>query len=119
MTKKKIKELCEEAKAVEKGQVAPGRVWRVTKRPDGTYERIQEDPEAYRLERAAKSQEEPFALKVRRKLGVSQDRFAKLLGISAATVRNWEQGRRQPTGAAKVLLRVAVKNPKAILAAAA
>jgi hypothetical protein len=56
MTKKRIKELSEEAKSVKKGQVAAGRVWRVTKKPDGTYERIQEDPEAYRLERTAKNQ---------------------------------------------------------------
>lgn len=45
--------------------------------------------------------------------------FSKLLGISAATVRNWEQSRRQPTGAAKVPLRVAVKHPEVVLAAAA
>ncbi len=38
-------------------------------------------------------------------------------GISPATVRNWEQGRRQPTGAVRVLLRVAAKHPKAVLEA--
>ena len=38
-------------------------------------------------------------------------------GISLATLRNWEQGRRQPTGAVRVLLRVAAKHPKAVLEA--
>jgi putative transcriptional regulator len=52
---------------------------------------------------------------VRRGLGLSQMRFAALLGISVATVRNWEQGRRRPEGAARVLLRVAERNPEAVL----
>lgn len=43
--------------------------------------------------------------KARRKLGMSQDRFAASFGVSVATVRNWEQGRRRPEGAARVLLR--------------
>ena len=57
--------------------------------------------------------------RARAKLGLSQTRFASLLGISTSTLRNWEQGRRQPTGAAKVLLRVATLHPKAVLDAAA
>jgi len=52
---------------------------------------------------------------IRKKYGLSQDKFAKLLGISVATLRNWEQGRRQPDGPAKVLLRVAAKHPEAVL----
>jgi putative transcriptional regulator len=57
--------------------------------------------------------------KARASLGLSQHKFAALLGISAATLKNWEQGRRQPTGAAKVLLRVAKRHPKIVLQAAA
>jgi putative transcriptional regulator len=41
------------------------------------------------------------------------------LGISSSTLKNWEQGRRRPTGAAKVLLRVAKRHPKIVLEAAA
>lgn len=52
---------------------------------------------------------------IRKKYGLSQDKFAKLLGISVATLRNWEQGRRKPEGAAIVLLRVAAKHPEAVL----
>ena len=52
---------------------------------------------------------------IRKKYGLSQDKFAKLLGISVGTLRNWEQGRRKPEGPARVLLRVAAKHPKAVL----
>lgn len=54
---------------------------------------------------------------IRAKLRLSQKAFSSAFGISAATLRNWEQGRRQPTGAARVLLRVAAKHPKAVLEA--
>ena len=57
--------------------------------------------------------------RVRTRLGLSQSKFAALLGISANTLKNWEQGRRQPTGAAKVLLRVAARHPKIVLEGAA
>jgi putative transcriptional regulator len=52
---------------------------------------------------------------IRRHLGLSQQKFAELLGISPATLRNWEQGRRKPEGAARVLLCVAAKHPEAVL----
>ncbi len=54
---------------------------------------------------------------IRAKLQLSQTAFSAAFGISPATLRNWEQGRRQPTGAARVLLRVAAKHPKAVLEA--
>lgn len=53
--------------------------------------------------------------KIREQYGLSQDKFATLMGISVATLRNWEQGRRKPEGAARVLLRVASKHPEALL----
>ena len=53
--------------------------------------------------------------KVREKLGVSQPMFARLLGISERTLQNWEQGRRTPTGPAKVLLKVAARHAKLLL----
>ena len=46
---------------------------------------------------------------------LTQKEFAALLGISTATLRNWEQGRRTPEGPAMALLRVAQKHPKAVL----
>lgn len=51
---------------------------------------------------------------VRRKLGMSQDRFARSFGVSAATVRNWEQGRRRPEGPARVLLAIIDREPNAV-----
>lgn len=58
---------------------------------------------------------EPDVKRIREQYGLTQDRFARLIGISVATLRNWEQGRRRPEGAARVLLRVAAKHPKAVL----
>lgn len=52
---------------------------------------------------------------IRKKYGLSQDKFAKLLGISVGTLRNWEQGRRKPEGAARVLLKIAAKHPEVVL----
>jgi putative transcriptional regulator len=54
---------------------------------------------------------------VRAKLGKSQAEFALLIGVSVATLRNWEQGRRIPEGPARALLRVAAHNPRAVVAA--
>lgn len=51
---------------------------------------------------------------VRAKLGASQSEFALMIGVSVATLRNWEQGRRTPDGPALALLRVAARNPAAV-----
>jgi putative transcriptional regulator len=59
--------------------------------------------------------DEPNVKTIRRRFKLSQPKFAGLLGISVGTLRNWEQGRRQPEGAARVLLLVAAKHPDAIL----
>ena len=61
---------------------------------------------------------DPLEVKaVRRKLKVSQIQFAHLIGVSAATLRNWEQGRTYPEGAARALLKVAAKRPDIVLSA--
>jgi DNA-binding transcriptional regulator YiaG len=49
---------------------------------------------------------------IRRFVGLTQVRFAQALGISVSTLRNWEQGRRSPEGAAIALLRIAVRHPR-------
>lgn len=51
---------------------------------------------------------------VREKLRASQTEFALMIGVSVATLRNWEQGRRTPDGPALALLRVAARNPRAV-----
>lgn len=58
-----------------------------------------------------------FARGVRERLGFSQAEFAERIDVSLETIRNWEQGKRRPTGAAKALLKVLNKAPKAALAA--
>lgn len=52
---------------------------------------------------------------LREQFGLSQDKFAHLVGISVGTLRNWEQGRRKPEGPARVLLRIASRHPEALL----
>ena len=54
---------------------------------------------------------------IREKLRVSQNEFAHLIGVSANTIQNWEQGRRKPEGPAITLLRITERNPKAVLEA--
>jgi putative transcriptional regulator len=54
---------------------------------------------------------------IRERLKTTQDEFAMLIGVSVATLRNWEQGRRKPDGPALALLRVAARNPKAVVSA--
>ena len=52
---------------------------------------------------------------IRERTGLSQSRFAQLLGVSVRTLQDWEQGRRAPSGAARTLLLIAQKNPKALV----
>jgi putative transcriptional regulator len=59
--------------------------------------------------------EVPQAAEARSRVGLSQQDFARLLGVSARTLQDWEQGRREPTGAAKTLLRLAVSHPEVLL----
>ncbi len=84
-----LKQSLHEANLIKRGQLKPGRVYQV-------------DPES-------------DIVRVRGKLGLSQSKFAAILGISADTLQNWEQGRRRPTGPAKVLLKIAAHYPEVLL----
>jgi len=57
----------------------------------------------------------PPVASIRERTGLSQARFAELLGVSMRTLQEWEQGRRAPSGAARTLLLIAAKNPGALL----
>lgn len=59
--------------------------------------------------------EVPNVAEIREKVGLSQSRFATLLGVSVRTLQDWEQGRRAPSGAARTLLLVAHRNPRVLL----
>ena len=58
-------------------------------------------------------------ISARKKSGLSQTEFAKLLGVSVRTLQEWEQGRRQPSGAAKTLIAIAERRPEVLREAAA
>ncbi len=58
-----------------------------------------------------------FARGVRKRLGLTQLEFSHCIDVSLDTIRNWEQGKRRPTGAAKALLKVLDKAPEAALLA--
>ncbi|HEY5913510.1 MAG TPA: NadS family protein [Verrucomicrobiae bacterium] len=84
-----LKQSLREANLIKRGQLKPGRVFHVNPESD--------------------------IVRVRGKLGLSQPKFAAILGISADTLQNWEQGRRTPTGPAKVLLKIAARHPEVLL----
>ena len=63
--------------------------------------------------RTTKATLSPIA-QARNRLGMSQSELATLMGVSTRTLQDWEQGRRKPTGAAQMLLRVAIAHPEAL-----
>ncbi len=85
-----LKQSLKEIAAIRRGKLAPGKV----------------------TEMGA-----PDAKSVRAKVGLSQNEFAQLIGVKVATLRNWEQHRRQPTGPAAALLTIVEKEPEAALRA--
>ena len=84
-----LKQSLREASLIRRGQLKPGRRFRVNPKSN--------------------------IVRVRSELGLSQSKFAAILGISPDTLQNWEQGRRTPTGPAKVLLKIAEKHPEVLL----
>lgn len=58
-------------------------------------------------------------VRVRLKSGLSQAQFAAVLGVSKRTLEQWEQGRREPSGAAQTLLKIAERYPEVLLEVAA
>jgi putative transcriptional regulator len=116
MNKERFEELRDairQAQAVRRGEAAPSRVWSVTRNGSGKLHRRQLDAKEYQSERRAEWENTVAATRTRMRL--SQNKFAELLGISVKTLHNWEQGRRKPTGAARVLLRVATRHPEIVL----
>jgi putative transcriptional regulator len=105
-----LRESVRQGGAVLRGVREPSRVYEVTARGHG---QTSARKGGERTGTAANGMPDVGALRIRFKL--SQAKFAALLGISAATVRNWEQGRRMPEGPARVLLQVAERYPEAVL----
>jgi putative transcriptional regulator len=95
--------------ALPKGRVNKHRLDATSER-DIALQLVADDAEA--MQDAAK-----FARRVRKRLGLSQLEFSHRIDVSLETIRNWEQGKRRPTGAAKALLKVLDKAPEAALSA--
>ena len=91
------------------GRIDPTRVDATTEE-DIAAQQAEDEAEAMRD--AAK-----FARRVRKRLGLSQAELSQRIDVSIETIRNWEQGKRCPTGPAKALLKVLDKAPEAALAA--
>jgi putative transcriptional regulator len=117
MKRRTIAELVRVKERMERGETTPARVWEVTRGKDGKIQRRQLDTEQYRRQQQAEW--DNTVAGTRSKLRLTQNQFATLLGISVKTLHNWEQGRRKPTGAARVLLRMASRHPELVLEEAA
>lgn len=111
MKKREIEEILSEARAMDRGEIAPARVWEVTKRPDGKVLRKTLNPETYRQAQAREWKAKTQAAKIRREINLTQTAFARMLGVSLGTVRKWERGMIEPSGAARTLLKIAAKYP--------
>lgn len=81
-----------------------------TTEADLAVQQAQDDAEA--MQDAAR-----FVRRVRQRLGLTQQEFARRIDVPLDTIRNWEQGKRHPTGAARALLKVLDRVPKAALGA--
>ena len=93
-----------EAVAISKGEQSPARRTVLSFNKDG-------QPTVLSQETAVT----PDVKQIREKLDLSQSEFARLIKVSVRTLQNWEQGNRQPTGPAEVLLELVSKSPKIVL----
>ena len=105
--------------ALMKGERAPSRVFRIEQSPDGTFSRVAVDPESQRRKSAKAWATKSEVAKVRHSLGLTQEAFADLLGIGLSTLRSWEQNKREPSGAARMLITIALKHPEVLQEAVA
>jgi DNA-binding transcriptional regulator YiaG len=117
MKRATIRELIERKDRIERGEATPAAVWEVKPDGKGGFVRRKLDPKSFQREQ--KKAWDRSVAATRQKLGLSQSGFAELLGISVRTLHHWEQGTRKPSGAARVLLKVAEKHPEIVLKAAA
>jgi putative transcriptional regulator len=117
MQSRSLKEMMAAKDKLVRGEATPARVWEVRADGKGGFTRRAMDPKSFR--RAQKAAWDKSIAATREKMGLSQSRFARLLGISVRTLHHWEQGSRIPSGAAQVLIRVAARHPEALLDAEA
>jgi putative transcriptional regulator len=117
MKSRSIEEMMAAKEKMARGTGTPANVWEVRADGKGGFTRRAIDSKSFR--RAQKMAWDKSIAATREKIGLSQSRFARLLGISVRTLHHWEQGSRTPSGAAQVLLRIAATHPEALLESAA
>lgn len=100
--------------ALELEERTPSRVFRIEKRSDGTFSRVAMNPEYQRRKSAKAWEAKSEVAKVRQSLDLTQETFADLLGIGLSTLRSWEQKKREPSGAARMLISIALKHPEVL-----
>jgi DNA-binding transcriptional regulator YiaG len=115
MKKTELKDIARQATAVSRGEIKAARVTRIEVLPDGNVTEIVVDAEDFRKMRSAAWDQKTEAARIRHRLGMTQPEFAALLGIPIATLRKWEIGPSQPSGAARTLLRLAEKHPDLVV----
>jgi len=82
--------------------------------PDGSFRRLVTRKDGIIEKDEIIPADRTLVAEARSKTGLSQEKFAELLGISPRTLRDWEHGRRSPSGAARTLLRIAAKHPEVL-----
>lgn len=116
MKPRSLTEMIAAKQRIERGETVPARVWEIVSDARGSRIRRPVNPRTFQKRQQADWQ--TAVADTRQKLGLSQSQFAELLGISLRTLHHWEQGTRQPSGAAQVLLKIAGTHPEIVLAAA-
>ena len=111
MKKSELKAIGRKAVAIARGDKRAARVTRLEVMPDGRVIETEVDAESFRKKLAVTWNAKTEAAKIRLALGMTQPEFAKLLGIPVATLRKWEIGPTQPSGAARTLLLLAAEHP--------
>jgi len=102
-------------KSIDKGkQVEWARKTQFLPQPDGSLRRLVTRKDGTVEKDEIIPADRSLVAEARSKTGLSQEKFAALLGISPRTLRDWEHGRRTPSGAAKTLLRIAAKHPEVL-----
>ncbi len=118
MKKTELKAMSRKAAAVGRGEIRAARVTRIEVLPNGNVAEIEVNPEDFRKLRASAWEAKTEAARIRQRLGMTQPEFAALLGIPIATLRKWEIGPSQPSGAARTLLLLAETHPDLVKEAA-
>lgn len=110
----KARKIMETMLAGENAPVKAVRKTQFIQQDDGSTIRKVLDVDGSVLSETTLTRQQCLSLNARTKLGLSQQGFAELLGISTRTLHDWEQGRREPSGAAKTLLKIAAQYPEVV-----